>query len=64
MYDTGYTELYIDLPQYNSVGYMNGSVLSYVSRLPDEYVSFHLYIYIFIISCNTLIIIKLYSIMI
>lgn len=38
MYDTGYTERYMDLPQYNSVGYMNGSVLSYVSRLPDEYV--------------------------
>jgi len=36
MYDTGYTERYMDLPQYNSVGYMNGSVLSYVSRLPDE----------------------------
>ncbi|KAI4482250.1 hypothetical protein M0804_008801 [Polistes exclamans] len=35
-YDTGYTERYMDLPQNNPHGYMSGSVLTYVSKFPDE----------------------------
>lgn len=35
-YDTGYTERYMDLPQNNPHGYMTGSVLTYVSKFPDE----------------------------
>ncbi|XP_015598868.1 dipeptidyl peptidase 9 isoform X2 [Cephus cinctus] len=35
-YDTGYTERYMDLPQNNPRGYVNGSVLSYISKFPDE----------------------------
>ncbi|XP_041356250.1 dipeptidyl peptidase 9-like [Gigantopelta aegis] len=36
LYDTGYTERYLDLPEVNKQGYQNGSVLSYVDSLPDE----------------------------
>lgn len=35
-YDTGYTERYMDLPQNNVHGYVNGSVLTYVNKFPDE----------------------------
>lgn len=36
LYDTGYTERYMDLPQHNAVGYKAGSILNYVSQFPDE----------------------------
>ncbi|KAG0716610.1 Dipeptidyl peptidase 9 [Chionoecetes opilio] len=36
LYDTGYTERYMDLPSANPEGYRAGSVLSYVNNLPDE----------------------------
>ncbi|XP_063868787.1 dipeptidyl peptidase 8-like isoform X3 [Scylla paramamosain] len=36
LYDTGYTERYMDLPSVNRDGYRAGSVLSYVNNLPDE----------------------------
>lgn len=36
LYDTGYTERYMDLPSVNPEGYRDGSVLSYVNNLPDE----------------------------
>ncbi|XP_071547788.1 dipeptidyl peptidase 8 [Panulirus ornatus] len=36
LYDTGYTERYMDLPSVNPEGYRIGSVLSYVNNLPDE----------------------------
>ncbi len=36
LYDTGYTERYMDLPQHNQHGYKSGSVLSYVNQLPEE----------------------------
>ncbi|XP_071098891.1 dipeptidyl peptidase 9-like [Haliotis cracherodii] len=36
LYDTGYTERYLDVPQANKDGYTNGSVLSYIDRFPDE----------------------------
>ncbi|CAH0559459.1 unnamed protein product [Brassicogethes aeneus] len=36
LYDTGYTERYMDLPDKNITGYMQGSVLNYVTRFPDE----------------------------
>ncbi|KAK7066474.1 dipeptidylpeptidase, partial [Halocaridina rubra] len=36
LYDTGYTERYMDLPSVNPEGYRNGSVLSYVNNFPDE----------------------------
>lgn len=36
LYDTGYTERYMDLPENNREGYTNGSVLSYVNQFPDE----------------------------
>lgn len=39
-YDTGYTERYMDLPENNKQGYIAGSVLSYINKFPDEYVSF------------------------
>lgn len=38
LYDTGYTERYMDLPEENKQGYTTGSVLSYVNQFPDEYV--------------------------
>jgi len=36
LYDTGYTERYMDLPQNNADGYKNGSVLSYIRKFPRE----------------------------
>ncbi|XP_052132505.1 dipeptidyl peptidase 9 [Frankliniella occidentalis] len=36
LYDTGYTERYMDLPEYNQQGYKKGSVLTYVNQFPDE----------------------------
>ena len=35
-YDTGYTERYMDLPELNSDGYRNSSVLQYINSFPDE----------------------------
>ncbi len=37
LYDTGYTERYLGQPQSNPQGYKNGSVLTYVNQLPDQY---------------------------
>ncbi|XP_031621531.1 dipeptidyl peptidase 9 isoform X2 [Contarinia nasturtii] len=36
LYDTGYTERYMDLPEHNKEGYANGSVLSYINQFPDD----------------------------
>jgi dipeptidyl-peptidase 9 len=36
LYDTGYTERYMELPENNPQGYKEGSVLSYVQQFPDE----------------------------
>lgn len=36
LYDTGYTERYMDLPQNNLQGYKSGSILNYVNQFPDE----------------------------
>lgn len=36
LYDTGYTERYMDLPDENKQGYSAGSVLSYIHQFPDE----------------------------
>ena len=36
LYDTGYTERYLDTPENNPEGYKNGSVLEYVHRFPAE----------------------------
>lgn len=36
LYDTGYTERYMDLPERNPQGYYEGSVLNYISKFPDE----------------------------
>lgn len=36
LYDTGYTERYMDLPEHNQQGYKKGSVLAYVNQFPDE----------------------------
>ncbi|XP_054718484.1 LOW QUALITY PROTEIN: dipeptidyl peptidase 9-like [Uloborus diversus] len=36
LYDTGYTERYMDTPAKNAGGYTTGSVLSYVHKFPDE----------------------------
>ena len=38
LYDTGYTERYMDLPSNNPLGYKLGSVLHYANEFPDEYV--------------------------
>jgi len=38
LYDTGYTERYMDLPENNQQGYRTGSILSYVHQFPDEWV--------------------------
>lgn len=40
LYDTGYTERYMDLPDLNPMGYQIGSVLNWVKQFPDEYVIF------------------------
>lgn len=36
LYDTGYTERYLDVPNDNSTGYQQGSVLHYIQNFPDE----------------------------
>ncbi|KAK6635646.1 hypothetical protein RUM44_000900 [Polyplax serrata] len=36
LYDTGYTERYMDLPEHNVRGYKMGSVLNYTKDFPDE----------------------------
>ena len=36
LYDTGYTERYMGIPDDNPDGYKNGSVLDYVSKFPSE----------------------------
>jgi dipeptidyl-peptidase 9 len=36
LYDTGYTERYMDLPEHNPEGYIEGSVLNYINKFPDE----------------------------
>ena len=36
LYDTGYTERYMDLPQNNADGYKRGSVLNYIRKFPKE----------------------------
>ena len=41
LYDTGYTERYMDTPQNNLHRYKQGSVLEYVEKFPSEYVHFH-----------------------
>lgn len=36
LYDTGYTERYLSLPQVNVDGYTRGCVLNYIKQFPDE----------------------------
>ena len=36
LYDTGYTERYMDTPERNADGYKNGSVLQYIDSFPNE----------------------------
>lgn len=36
LYDTGYTERYMDLPDHNQQGYLEGSVLNYINKFPEE----------------------------
>jgi dipeptidyl aminopeptidase/acylaminoacyl peptidase len=36
LYDTAYTERYMDFPRVNSAGYKEGSILSHAHKLPDE----------------------------
>ncbi|XP_068086036.1 dipeptidyl peptidase 9 [Anabrus simplex] len=36
LYDTGYTERYMDLPENNEAGYRMGSILNYVNQFPDD----------------------------
>jgi dipeptidyl-peptidase 9 len=36
LYDTGYTERYMGLPQSNFSGYQRSSVLTYIQQFPDE----------------------------
>ncbi|XP_062605646.1 dipeptidyl peptidase 9-like [Saccostrea cucullata] len=36
LYDTGYTERYLNVPSQNEAGYRQGSVLSHVEKFPDE----------------------------
>ena len=36
LYDTAYTERYMDLPENNPSGYTLGSVLTYGNDFPDE----------------------------
>jgi dipeptidyl-peptidase 9 len=36
LYDTGYTERYMDLPQNNIAGYIGGSVLEVSNLFPNE----------------------------
>ncbi|KAJ8913762.1 hypothetical protein NQ315_002442 [Exocentrus adspersus] len=36
LYDTGYTERYMDLPEHNPEGYYEGSVLNFINKFPEE----------------------------
>jgi len=36
LYDTGYTERYMDIPENNMEGYAKGSVINYVNNFPNE----------------------------
>lgn len=36
LYDTGYTERYLDLPKVNSMAYTSGSVIEMVDKFPNE----------------------------
>lgn len=36
LYDSGYTERYMDTPENNPTGYHKGSILSYIESFPDE----------------------------
>ncbi|XP_054260848.1 dipeptidyl peptidase 9 [Macrosteles quadrilineatus] len=36
LYDTGYTERYMDMPQNNLQGYKAGCVLNYINQFPDD----------------------------
>ena len=36
LYDTGYTERFLDLPKDNPTAYLNGSVLEEVEKFPNE----------------------------
>ena len=36
LYDTGYTERYMDLPCFNPEGYSKSSILNWVNSFPDE----------------------------
>lgn len=36
LYDTGYTERYMDLPENNTQGYTDGSVLNYINKFPED----------------------------
>ncbi|XP_023019960.1 dipeptidyl peptidase 9 [Leptinotarsa decemlineata] len=36
LYDTGYTERYMDLPDHNPEGYYEGSILNYINKFPEE----------------------------
>lgn len=36
LYDTGYTERYMNLPEHNRLGYLEGSVLNYINKFPEE----------------------------
>ncbi len=37
LYDTGYTERFMGIPEENKEAYENGSVLNLVRHFPDEY---------------------------
>ena len=43
LYDTGYTERYMGLPEENETGYKMGSVLEYVDKFPSELVLRYLF---------------------
>jgi dipeptidyl-peptidase 9 len=36
LYDTGYTERYMDVPENNTYGYQQGNVLNYIDSFPNE----------------------------
>lgn len=36
LYDTAYTERYMDLPNLNPNGYARGNVLKYADQFPDQ----------------------------
>ena len=43
LYDTGYTERYMDTPANNQVGYQRGCVLQYIDCFPEEWVAIFLH---------------------